>query len=89
MCGSDGQWGEIDFTNCTMDLNSSPFIHIEFQLSAYNFTDSLVNMIRDRVCMFVHNDIVILYKYLVASYITKTLQLPFLYYTYVFLLTGC
>ena len=51
MCGSDGQWGEIDFTNCTMDLNSAPFVHVELQLSADRFTDSLVNMTRDRVCL--------------------------------------
>lgn len=49
-CDSDGQWGEIDFTNCTMDLNASPFIHVELQMPTSNFTGSIVNMTRDRVC---------------------------------------
>lgn len=51
-CGSDGQWGEIDFTNCTMDLNASPFIHVELQTSANDSTSSVMNRTRDRVCMY-------------------------------------
>jgi len=54
MCGSEGQWGEIDFTNCTMDLNASPFIHVELQLSVNTFTNSTVNIIRNRVRTYVH-----------------------------------
>lgn len=53
MCGLDSQWGEVDFTNCTMDLNASPFIHVELQMSANNSIGSLVNTTRDRVCTYV------------------------------------
>jgi len=65
ICGPDGQWGEIDFTNCTMDLQASPFIHVELQLPAYNFTNSLVNITRDKVCVYMLiKSVAILYNYM-------------------------
>ena len=55
MCGSEGQWKELDFSNCTMDLDARPFISIEIQQLINNYTDSkdIIDSITNRVCTYV------------------------------------
>lgn len=53
MCNSDGQWEQVDYSNCTMDLDAQPFIAIDVLLSLNNQTDPKDNIdsITNRVCM--------------------------------------
>ena len=51
MCSSSGQWGDVDFSNCTMDLDATPFIAVELQKpasSVINLTD-FADLISSRV----------------------------------------
>ena len=38
MCNEHGEWGEIDFTSCTMRLDAKPLLVFEI-----NSTSSIVN----------------------------------------------
>ena len=40
MCNSNGEWEDVDFTNCTMDLDATPFIAVEVQQALSNMTVS-------------------------------------------------
>ena len=55
MCGSEGQWKELDFSNCTMDLDARPFISIEIRQLVNNYTDSedIIDSIANRVRMYI------------------------------------
>lgn len=56
MCNSDGQWEQVDYSNCTMDLDAQPFIAIEVILSVDNQTDpkDSIDFVTNRVRMLIN-----------------------------------
>ena len=51
-CNSDGQWEQVDYSNCTMDLDAQPFIAIEVILFIDNQTDpkDSIDSVTNMVC---------------------------------------
>jgi len=56
MCSSNGEWGDVDFSNCTMDLDATPFIAVEVRQRVSNTTTSIdvLDTVSTQVCWFKH-----------------------------------
>jgi len=52
MCNSNAEWEDVDFSNCTMDIDATPFIAVEAQDVASNATVStdVLNTVASQVC---------------------------------------
>jgi len=51
-CNFNAEWEDVDFSNCTMDLDATPFIAVEVQQTASNTTNStdVLDTVASRVC---------------------------------------
>ena len=51
MCNSNGEWGDVDFSNCTMNLDATPFIAVEVQQPVNDTVNStfVMDLISSRV----------------------------------------
>lgn len=52
MCNFNAEWEAVDFSNCTMDLDATPFIAVEVQQTASNVTvpTDVLDTVASQVC---------------------------------------